>query len=96
MKPRNIPESGMFRGFFVLKIKGRNISMSKTVRKPNVRNVNKWRGYYMEDMECRYCKFFQGKKRGCSRDKCCCEDEKLEAMAKGRIKRKRGSMTWDM
>ena len=70
--------------------------MGKTKRKDYVRNLNKFEGYFMDDMECRWCKYFQGRKRGCKLDNCCCEDEKLEALAKGRIKRKRGSVSWDM
>ena len=66
------------------------------VNKQNVRNVNKWRGYYMEDMECRHCRFFQGKKRGCKLETCCCDEEKLEAITKGRIKRERREKRWDM
>ena len=63
-------------------------------KKSNVRMVNKWHGYYMEDMECIYCPHYAGKRKSCKREKCCCEDEKLDAIAKGRIKRKRGSMAW--
>ena len=64
-------------------------------KKQNVRNVNKWRGYYMEDMKCRYCRYYRGK-RGCKLEMCCCEDEKLEAIAKGRIKRERRDKWQDM
>jgi len=70
--------------------------MSRTNRKNNVRIVNKWRGYYLEDTECRWCLHYQGKKRGCALSSCCCDDEKLDAIANGRIKRERGSMAWDM
>ena len=68
--------------------------VNTTNKKDNVRNVNKFRDYYMEDMECCHCRHFQGKKRGCKLDKCCCEDEKLDAIANGRIKRKQGAMSW--
>ena len=64
-------------------------------KKANVRSVNKFRGYFLEDCECLYCKHYQGRKRGCKLDKCCCDDEKLEAIAADRIKRKRGSTSWD-
>jgi hypothetical protein len=47
-------------------------------------------------MDCKHCRYFRGKKHGCSQDVCCCEDEKLKALAKGRITRKKGSMRWDM
>jgi hypothetical protein len=69
--------------------------MGKTNRKDNVRSVNKWNGYYMEDMECRHCKYYQGK-RGCKLESCCCEDEKLEAITKGKIKRERRLSRWDL
>ncbi|MDR2903728.1 MAG: hypothetical protein LBU77_04410 [Clostridiales bacterium] len=70
--------------------------MSRTHRKDNVRSVNKWRGYYLEDTECKYCLHYRSKKRGCALDACCCEDEKADALAKGRIKRVKGPMKWDM
>ncbi len=63
--------------------------MNETKRKDNVRNIHKWNGYYMEDMECRDCMYYKGKKRGCSLTSCCCGDEKLDAIAKGRVKRRR-------
>ena len=64
-------------------------------KKDNVRNVNRFRGYFLEDCDCQYCKHYQGRKRGCKLDKCCCDEEKLEAIAAGRQKRKRGSVAWD-
>jgi hypothetical protein len=63
---------------------------------PNVRNVNKWQGYYLEDTSCEHCLYFISKKKGCSLKVCCCEDIKIEAKEKGRIKRKRGFNSWDM
>ena len=51
--------------------------------------------YYMEDMKCTYCLFYQGKKEGCALDMCCCETEKQEALQHGRIKRKPGAMRRD-
>lgn len=70
--------------------------MGKTNRKDNVRNLNAFQGYYLEDADCKHCLYYRGKKRGCKLDSCCCEDEKLDAISKGRIKRKRGSVAWDM
>jgi len=61
----------------------------------NTRYVNRWEGYYLDDMECRWCLHYQGRKRGCKLNECCCEDEKREARKHGRIKRKRGSVSWD-
>lgn len=70
--------------------------MSKTIRKNNVRNLNKWKGKYLEDIDCKHCLYYLGKKHGCKFDFCCCEDEKLDAITKERTKRKRGLMKWDM
>jgi hypothetical protein len=44
----------------------------------------------MEDMECGACLHYSGKKGGCKLDKCCCEEEKREAIANNRIKRPKG------
>ena len=64
-------------------------------KKENVKIVQKFKGYYLDDCECQYCKNYQGRKRGCRLDKCCCDEEKLAAIAGGRINRKRGTMQWD-
>jgi len=56
---------------------------------------NKWQGYYLEDCECSNCAYYQGKKLGCSLEKCCCTEEKYEAIKSGRIKRERGIAKWD-
>ena len=61
----------------------------------NVRFVNKWQGYYAEDCECIYCDNYCDIKLGCKLEKCCCEEEKRDAVAHSRIKRKRGAMRWD-
>ena len=66
------------------------------VKNPNVKNANKWRGYYFEDTECKYCLYYKGKKHGCSLTACSCEDIKIDAVVKGRIKRERGIERWDM
>jgi hypothetical protein len=68
--------------------------MGKTNRN-NVRNSNKRRHYSMEEIVCRNCKHYQGK-RGCKLDKCCSEDEKLEVILKNKIKQKRRLNLWDM
>ena len=62
--------------------------MSKTVRA-----YDKFE-YYLEDTDCRFCKFFKSNKRGCILNACCCEDIKLDALAHGRIKRKKGWDKW--
>jgi len=59
------------------------------------RYINKWRGYYMEDMNCRFCRHYGGK-RGCKFAKCRYDEEKLDAVKNGRIKRNRGAMAWDL
>jgi len=51
---------------------------------------SKWKGYFFDDCDCTVCKYYQDKKKGCKLDKCCCEDEKIDALAKGRISRKEG------
>ena len=60
----------------------------------NTKIQSKWDGYFMEDMPCEMCLFYKGKSRfrkyGCEQGECCCADEKRDAIAKGRIKRKRG------
>jgi hypothetical protein len=38
-----------------------------------------------------FYKNYSSKKRGCKLEKCCCEQEKLEAKSKDRIRRKRGA-----
>ena len=62
--------------------------------KQNARILNKFE-YYLEDCDCRYCSHYLGKKRGCKLQKCCCEDIKQDAIAHGRIKRKKGWDKWD-
>ena len=46
--------------------------------------------YFEEDTACIYCLYCHGKKRGCERKKCCCDDIRTDAVANGRIKRERG------
>ena len=61
----------------------------------STRAVDKFQGYFLEDTECQWCLHYQGEKKGCTLDQCCCEAEKLDATANGRINRKRGSTKWD-
>ena len=51
--------------------------------------------YHMEDMDCRYCVYFQCKTKPYPLEVCCCEHEKREALENGRIKRNPGAMKWD-
>lgn len=48
---------------------------------------NRWDGYYLSDCDCELCVYYS-RKHGCACDKCCCEDEKQEAIERGRIRRK--------
>jgi len=63
-------------------------------KKQNVRVVDQFRGYYLEDCACQYCAHYN-KKRGCELTACCCENEKRDALAHGRIQRER-ALRWDM
>jgi len=58
-------------------------------------HVNKHRGHDLNDCNGSACKYFQGKRRGCKLAKCCREDERLDAIASERTKRKQGAMAWD-
>ena len=66
--------------------------MGKNHKKNNTRRYNKFEGYYLEDCNCSVCPNYRGKKKGCKLTKCCCENEKQDAIKSGRIKRKKG---WD-
>jgi len=55
----------------------------------NTRTLDRFE-YYLEDMDCPMCRYWRGKKKGCSRAVCCCEDERADTIAHGRIKRRRG------
>ena len=59
----------------------------------NVRYYDRFQ-YYIEDIQCEYCLFYQKKSKyrrhGCNRDVCGFIAEWLDALANGRIKRKRG------
>lgn len=59
------------------------------------RTLNRFE-YYLEDMDCSVCRYWHGKKKGCVRAVCCCEDERADAISNGRIKRKKGwNRRWD-
>jgi len=76
-------------------MKGAAIEAMSKEKNRNTRYVNRWHGYYIEDCLCCYCQYNRGAKRGCSLDMCCCINEKLDALMRGRVKRKKGAMTWD-
>ena len=75
-------------------MKGALIAMASN-KNSNVRTVNRWEGYYVEDCDCHVCLHWKGVKRGCSLPACCCTEEKREARKHGRIKRKKGFNSWD-
>ena len=45
--------------------------------------------YHLADTDCSVCLYWKGSKHGCSLTACCCEDIKNEAIADGRIKRRK-------
>ena len=63
-------------------------------KNPNVRYVNKWQGYYLEDCICKFYLFYD-KKDGCVLKICCCDTEKHTAEIGGRTKRNRKWSRWD-
>jgi hypothetical protein len=42
----------------------------------NTRTLDRFE-YYLEDMDCKMCKYWRGK-RGCGRAVCSCEDERTD------------------
>ena len=64
-------------------------------KKDNIRAVNRFRGYYVEDINCTLCLHYRNKKTGCGYAVCLYEDERRDAEAHGRIMRKRRFDTWD-
>jgi hypothetical protein len=52
---------------------------------------NKFKGYYIEDLDCQYCLYYKGRKHGCSLDTCCCEAERELALERGWWKREEGT-----
>lgn len=55
------------------------------------RIYNRFTGYTVEDCDCRYCLYYGGKRKGCTRKYCCCLPERLQAMAR-KIKEKRRNL----
>lgn len=51
------------------------------------RIYNKWRGYTLEDCDCRYCLYYGGRRKNkitCIADSCVCKDEIREARRRER------------
>ena len=61
----------------------------------NVRIVNKFKHYYLEDCDCQFCLYHCGKRGGCKFRNCPYDDIKKEALLGGRIKRKWGFNNWE-
>ena len=45
----------------------------------NTRIFNRWQGYSVADCDCRWC-LHKGRKGRCKLPKCCCDDERREAL----------------
>ena len=52
---------------------------------------NRWDGYYLDDLDCRFCLHYSNSRRGCLLPSCCCVSEALDALAHGRFHRNPGS-----
>ena len=48
----------------------------------NTRIYNRFKGYSLKDCECQYCLYYGGKRKGCALPQCCCEEERLQALAR--------------
>lgn len=69
------------------------IKKPQSNKTPNTRILDRFE-YYLEDMDdCKLCLYWR-KGTGCSRSVCCCEEERAEAAANGRIKRRDGWNKW--
>ena len=58
----------------------------------NQKFQSRGKGYFLSDIECKYCINFRGTKRGCALSKCDFEDEKRDAIKHRRIKRTGGEV----
>ena len=47
---------------------------------------NRFTGYTVADCDCKFCLYYGGKRKGCTIEKCCCEEERAAAIAKERMK----------
>ncbi len=48
--------------------------------------LNRFTGYSVADCECCWCRFYGGKKTGCTIDECCCLEERAQAAARENMK----------
>jgi hypothetical protein len=63
--------------------------MTRLPRRETPRIHNRWKGYSVEDCDCKYCLYYLGKKNGevnCALEHCDCIQELLEANRAGRFK----------
>jgi len=61
----------------------------------NTRIQGKWQGYWLEDIQCIDCLHYRNRGgNGCGRTTCRYEAEKRDAIAHGRIRRKRRRGKW--
>lgn len=56
--------------------------MAKT---ENTRILDRFNGYSVADCDCTLCLYYGGKRRGCNLDKCCCAEERREAVERERF-----------
>ena len=54
--------------------------------KSNARVLGRFKGYSLEDCECKYCLYYAGKKNPCPLETCCCENERNEAIKQEKYK----------
>ena len=51
------------------------------------RVLNQWRGYTVADCDCKYCLYYDGRKKGevnCLAEECACKEELQEALRRER------------
>jgi len=54
----------------------------------NTRYYNKFKWHSVSGCDCKWCKYYRGKKRGCVLEECCCAEERAEAYKRERENRK--------
>jgi hypothetical protein len=55
--------------------------------KDTKRKDNRWRGYTVEDCDCKYCFYYGGRRKGevnCLADECVCKEELRDAARRER------------
>ena len=70
------------------------MKLQKSKKNKSNRIQDRWHGYYSEDLDCIYCLHWKGKRKGCPLSVCAYEEEKHDALANGRIKRREGLGFW--